>query len=104
MAFGIGTNTQKTNAGKLKGIQMSIACECWFTSKGESKPLMIKFEDEEGVIQTVREIQVHYVEEKNYSGIGSREYDCTMVWKEQAILVKLIYFKEECRWVMNFLQ
>lgn len=102
MAFGIGINAQKANAGKLRGKQISIACECWFTSKGAGKPLMIKFEDEEGMIQSIKEIRVHYTEEKNYSGIGSREYDCSMIWEGKTIPVKLIYFKEECRWVMKF--
>ena len=48
MAFGIGTETAPSNAGKLKGDRKEIACQCWFTSKGDSIPLMIKFIDEQG--------------------------------------------------------
>ena len=35
MAFGIGTNTQKADAGPIKGKQREIGCYCWFTNKGK---------------------------------------------------------------------
>lgn len=98
--FGIGTNTEGTNRGAIRGTQMEIACECWFTSKGNTMPLMLKFQDDEGIIQTIHDIQVNYSEEKNYAGISSIEYDCTIAYYEKKHLVKLIFFKEECRWIM----
>ena len=33
MAFGIGTNTNRADAGPVKGKQREIACLCWFKSK-----------------------------------------------------------------------
>ena len=68
MAFGIGTNAQKADAGFIKGKQKEIACQCWFTSKGKVTPLMLKIEDEDGEIRTVRQIQVLTQEEKRYAG------------------------------------
>ena len=41
MAFGIDTNTQKADAGFIKGKQREIACQCWFISKGKVIPLML---------------------------------------------------------------
>lgn len=101
--FGIGTNTQKTNAGKIRGTQKEIACFCWFTSTGKSIPSLIKFEDENGELQTVKDIHVKHTEAKNYSGIPSLEYLCSIVINNTIHEVKLIFFQDECRWVMNFI-
>ena len=48
MAFGIGTNTQKADAGAVKGNQREIACDCWFTTTGKIIPRMLKIQDEDG--------------------------------------------------------
>lgn len=64
--------------------------------------LMIKIEDEDGEIRTIRQIQVHFQEKKNYAGIPSEEYDCTIVILGQKVPVKLVHYLTESRWVMNF--
>ena len=102
MAFGIGTNTQKADAGFIKGKQREIACQCWFTSKGKVTPLMLKIEDEDGEIRTVRQIQVLTQEEKKYAGVRSLEFECIITILEQKIDVQLIYYKEENRWVLIY--
>ncbi len=102
MAFGIGTNTEKADAGFIKGKQREIACECWFTSKGRVTPLMLKIEDEDGEIRTVRQIQVLTQEEKRYAGVRSLEFDCVITILEQKIDVQLIYYKEENRWTLVY--
>ena len=102
MAFGIGTNAQKADAGVIKGKQREIACQCWFTSKGKVTPLMLKIEDEDGEIRTVRQIQVLTQEEKKYAGVRSLEFDCIITILEQKIDVQLIYYKEENRWVIVY--
>lgn len=102
MAFGIGTNAQKADAGSIKGKQREIACQCWFTSKGKVTPLMLKIEDEDGEIRTVRQIQVVSQEEKRYAGVRSLEFDCIITILEQQIDVQLIYYKEENRWVLVY--
>ena len=102
MAFGIGTNAQKADAGFIKGKQKEIACQCWFTSKGRVTPLMLKIEDEDGEIRTVRQIQVLTQEEKKYAGVRSLEFDCIITILEQKIDVQLIYYKEENRWTLIY--
>lgn len=102
MAFGIGTNTSGTDAGSVRGTQKKIACECWFTSTGKVTPLMLKIQDEDGEIQTVREITVHSQEKKRYAGVPSIEYDCTLALNGQNVRVWLIYYQSESRWVINF--
>ena len=102
MAFGIGTNTQKEDAGFVRGKQKEIACQCWFTSKGKVTPLMLKVQDEYGEIRTVRQIRVLSQEEKRYAGVRSLEFDCNIIILEQKIGVQLIYYKEENRWVLVY--
>ena len=102
MAFGIGTNTNRADAGPVKGKQREIACLCWFTNHGKMMPTMLKIQDEDGEIRTVRQIQVHSQEEKMYAGIASMEFDCVITILEQQIGVRLIYYKEENRWALVY--
>ena len=102
MAFGIGNDMQKADAGFIKGKQKEIACQCWFTSKGKVTPLMLKVQDEDGEIRTVHQIQVLSQEEKKYAGVRSLEFACIITILEQQIEVQLIYYKEENRWVLVY--
>lgn len=99
-AFGIGINTQDTNAGNIRGKQIEIACACWFTITGKTIPYLVKFQDENGEIQMITEIEVNFTEPKNYSGIPSVEYGCTISFQEFKRDIKLIFFETECRWAM----
>ncbi|UWP58599.1 hypothetical protein [Ruminococcus gauvreauii] len=101
MTFKIGSEIQTADAGAIRGHVREIACKCWFTRKGEGIPLMIKLEDEDGMIRTIREIEVRYCEQKSYSGIPSTEYGCEIVWEGVRKDVKLIFLQEECRWIMT---
>ncbi len=102
MAFGIGTSTSRADAGSVRGSQRKVACECWFTSTGKVMPLMLKIQDEDGEIHTIREITVHSREKKRYAGIPSIEYDCTLALHGQNVRAWLIYYQSESRWVINF--
>lgn len=100
MAFGIGVNAKGKEEAPVRGRQREIACQCWFTSKGEITPLMLKMRDENGEIKTVRQIQVLFREEKLYAGVPSVEFGCILTLLERRIAVKLIYYKEENRWML----
>jgi len=102
MAFGIGINAQRADAGTVKGRQKEVACECWFTTEGKITPRLIKLQDEEGEVQTIREIRIHSQEKKIYAGIPSIEYDCTLVNGGRSMRARLIYYVTENRWVVNF--
>lgn len=102
MVFGVDANSRKADRGYVRGIQKKIACECWFTSTGKIMPLMVKLQDEEGEIQTIREIMVHSQEKKQYAGVPSIEYDCTLVIADKRVRVWLIYYQTESQWVLNF--
>ena len=84
MAFGINVHSRQPDRGTgIRGTQKRIACECWFTSTGRIMPLMLKIEDEDGQIQTIKEIKVHSQE------------------KNREIRARLIYYQMESRWVLN---
>lgn len=67
---------------------------------GKITPLMLKLQDENGEIQTIREIAVHSQEKKMYAGIPSIEYDCTLVMGNRQIRAKLVYYQTESQWIL----
>lgn len=107
MAFGVGGRESRvfdTGVESKKGDrsrQMEVACECWFTSKGETMPLALKFPDENGELVMIREIRVDCAEKKYYCGIPAVEYLCRIPIRGRQMPVRLIFYLEECRWVME---
>jgi hypothetical protein len=98
--FGIGTNVKEIDNGKLSGKTYKAACDIWFTSEGRLLPQSFKFENDDGIIQSVEKIRLKSVENKNYSGIPTKECSCEA--KIDGILknFKLIFNMETCKWVM----
>ena len=103
MAFGIGINTAAPDYGNLKGKQLKVACDCWFSISGDMVPRLIRFEDEEGNRHSISEIQVLYSERRNFNGIPSVYYRCNIIFRNMKFEVSLIFFIERCQWVMNYL-
>lgn len=99
-AFGIGTNTQAPDSGILKKKFIQVACDCYFTASGRPIIQYFKYQDEEGMVHTIRDIRMISQEEKNYVGCPSRECSCQAVIDGIQTQFKLIFFKEECRWVL----
>lgn len=98
MGMGIGTNAQKPDEGKIQRIQEAIACGVWFTSTGNTMPQMIKFQDEEGAIHSITNIQVLVQEKKRYCGISVLEYQCRTFQEDREYMFRLYYYLEECKW------
>lgn len=88
------------DSGIPKGTMYHIAVLAWFRSTGEPTPMLFKFQDDNGDLQVVREITIHYSEEKNYSGIPSMEYGCEAVVGGLIRTFKLIFYLEARKWVM----
>jgi len=84
-----------------QGKMYHIACKSWTTSNGVTLPLSMKFIGDDGDhLIYVPEIKVNYTEEKCYSGIMSREFDCEAVFGGLLRKFKLILYCEVCKWVM----
>lgn len=107
MAFGIGgreSQVFQTGYESKKGRrkrQMDVACDCWFTSRGETMPRALKFPDENGELVMIREIKVDCSEKKYYCGVPAVEYRCRINFRGIEMPVRLIFYLEECRWVME---
>ncbi len=97
MGFRLGETREETDHGILHGIQREIACEYWFTSQSRSIPKFIKVMDQEGMLYTIREIQVLMLQEKNYCGIHTVEHLCRINLGGRLETVKLIFTKETCK-------
>jgi hypothetical protein len=52
------------------------------------------------MVQTVRDITILSVEDKNYSGIPSKEFHCEAVVGGLIRQFQLIFYLEACKWVM----
>ena len=100
MAWGMENSMQQLNSGGSRKREMEIACECWFTSKGKMYPIMFKYQDEQGEIHTIKDIQVHSREEKNLIVSPYTEFGVTINCQGIYMDTKLIFYKKECRWVM----
>lgn len=110
MAFGIGgresqvfqTGYESKDAkGTRRRRQMDVACDCWFTSRGETMPRALKFPDENGELVMIREIRVETSEKKYYCGVPAVEYACRIAFRGREMPVRLVFYLEECRWVME---
>ena len=99
-AFGIGTNVREVDSGEVRGRQIEIACKTWFTSTGWPRPLSFKYEGDDGMIQSVAVAEIVSSEDKNYSGIPSKEYKCRAIIGGLLHEFKLVFYLESCRWVM----
>ncbi len=103
MAFGApktSTNLIRTDTGRPRGTQQEIACQCWCTSSGAITPLMIKLQDEDGFLRTIRDITVHSMEKQRYAGVPSITYDCTLEYDGRSIRAWLVFYQTEGRWVL----
>lgn len=98
--FGIGTNVIKIDSGKLRGKTYPVACMTWFTPGHAPRPLLIKYEDQEGIIQTVSEIMIKSTYDKVYDGEPVNEYKCEAVIGAVIHEFRLIFNILNCRWFM----
>ncbi len=90
----------EADSGSPHGKMYHVACMAWFTAGGSPRPLKFKFEDDTGAIQTVSEVRINYSEDKNYSGLPSKEYGCEAVIGGLLREFKLVFYLEASQWVM----
>lgn len=88
------------DSGILRGKIYHIACKSWTTSDGIVMPLSFKFEGDDGSMIHVSNIQIDYCEDKNYSGIPSKEFGCEAIIGGLIRNFRLILYCEACKWIM----
>lgn len=100
MSMGIGINAAPPDAGVIAGELRPVACGVWFTSAGAVMPKLLKFEDEQGVIQTMEHVHVITSEKKRYCGIPVMEYRCSAEFGGMLCTFELLYYMERQEWKM----
>lgn len=98
--FGIGTNVIKINSGIIRGKKYPVACMAWFIPGHAPRPLLIKYEDQEGIIQTLSEIMIKSTYNKIYDGEAVNEYKCVVVINAVTQEFRLFFYIISCRWSM----
>lgn len=99
-SFGIGTNANKIDSGYIRGNVYPIACMAWYTPGCPPRPLLFKFEGEDGVLQTITDIKIHHTDDKYYDGKQVNEYRCDAVFGGIRYGFKLILYVINCKWIM----
>lgn len=85
-----------------QGYYKKVAVGCWFTASGRGMPKLIKYEDEDGCIQTIRGIQVVKDEKGYYSGLISHKYWCKGEVDGDVRSFTLLYCPKDNKWDLVF--
>lgn len=80
----------------FRGIRVPIAVDAWFTAKGEIIIRFFKWEDSEGRIKTVKQIEIIRREEIQ-SHINLK---CRVAADGIEKIVKITFLKKECIWFL----
>lgn len=100
MGFAVGAETEKLYEKAIRGRCRKVAVGCWFTASGKAIPQLVKYEDEDGCLQMLRDIQLLYSEQKYFAGILSRKYVCSTEVEGMKREFTLIYYPETNQWNM----
>lgn len=98
MGFVIETVKEKPQERAVNGCYWKAAVGCWFTSTGRAIPMLVKYEDEDGIRHMLKDIHVRKTEQKYYAGILSRRYECTVTVGGQKHDFTLLYHPETGIW------
>lgn len=98
MGFAVGIEKEKRQEWAVKGNYRKVAVSCWFTASGKSMPQLVKYEDDDGCIQVLRDIRILKTEQNYYSGILSKRYYCSAVIDNVNYEFTLLYHPDEGRW------
>lgn len=102
MSMDIGINTQKPDEGRFTRELQDVACGVWFTRTGRIMPKTMKYQDAEGMIQFIGNIQVHSHEKKYYCGIPLWEYRCSTVCEGREYQYRLYYYIDTGCWKVSW--
>ena len=76
---------------------MEVACLCWFPTKGQPFPISFKYKDEDGDIHSVKDIDILRTE----NVMQGKEFRCEALIGDQKRSFELMFFKDDCRWVLT---
>ena len=74
----------------------NVAVMCWFPTKGEPIPVSLKYQDQDGEIHSLKDINVKTV---NTISQGKR-FICEAAINNKNVNFELLFFADDCRWMM----
>lgn len=98
MGFTVSASEEELQERQIKGQYHNAAVDCWFTSTGKMMPKLVKYMDEEGCLQTLRNIHVKTREQKHYAGILSQKFSCDVVVEGREYAFVLLFNPKEGLW------
>lgn len=100
MGFVAGSGMEILEEKGIRGHWQKVAVDCWFTSTGRVIPRMVKYEDEDGCLQILRDVRVVGQEQKKYAGIYCQRFDCKTVVEGREHEFILLFHCREHTWDM----
>lgn len=98
MGFLVENEKERRCERKLGGRYGVAAVDCWFPATGNFYPRMAKYQERDGSIQCIRDIQVLYWEQKYYAGIQARKFQCKAEFGGQEREFTLLFYPENGNW------
>ena len=100
MGFVVSSGSEIAEEKGITGHWQKVAVDCWFTSTGRVIPRLVKYEDDDGCIQVLRDIHIISQEQKKYAGIYCHRFDCRTIVDGRAYDFILLYHIREHTWDM----
>lgn len=92
---------QRLDNKELSGMRIPIAVKAWSTASGEVRPLMFKYKDYEGILQTVNEIKISRCDEMVYFSEKCKVYHCRTQQNNCAKEFRIVfYYERSLKWEM----
>lgn len=98
MAFLTGTELRHREERTVSGSRRRVAVGCWYTAAGRSLPYIMKYQDDNGMIHTLKPLHVLSSEQKYYGGVLSRKYRCSVAGEGRLREFELLHCPEEGTW------
>lgn len=98
VGFAAFAEEEKRQRGAGAGEYRRAAVGCWFTAGGRAIPKLLKYEDDSGCLQTLRDIRVLRSDQKYYGSLLVREYFCSAFSEEKEARFLLLYHPDSGTW------
>lgn len=89
---------QNTATYQREKAKEPVACDCWFTSKGEGLPRFFKYMDPEIGIISIPVTEVLYSEDKTWAGKKTRIFHCNSMLNGIVYHYQLLFFPDTTNW------
>lgn len=95
------TSSYKQQNHEIQGVRIPIAVMSWTTSTSKIIPILIKYEDKDGMLQTIKIFKVSQIDQKKYFGEYCQVFQCQAVIDDIIHSFRVIcFYGESLKWEM----